>query len=79
MADEWTGTCRWFASCLSDERDGKRVQHSRQEQVWQRVYQIAMGYEDCNDSQELRHDPMLKSQAGGRDRRSVVAADAVAL
>ena len=74
QADEWTGTCRWFAGCLSDERDGKRIQHSRQEQVWQRVYQIAMGYEDCNDSQELRHDPMFKTVC---DRRPEDDADAL--
>jgi hypothetical protein len=61
QADERTGTCRWLAACLPDPRDGKRIQHDRLEQVRQRVYQIAMGYEDCNDSQELRHDPMLKT------------------
>lgn len=61
QADERTGTCRWFAGCLPDARDGKRVRHNRMEQVRQRVYQIAMGYEDCNDSQDLRHDPMLKT------------------
>ena len=60
QADEGTDTCRWFADCLPDPRDGKRIRHDRLEQVRQRVYQIAMGYEDCNDSQELRHDPMLK-------------------
>lgn len=50
-----------FAACLPDLRDPKRVDHSRHEQVRQRVFQIALGYEDCNDADTLRHDPLLKT------------------
>jgi DDE family transposase len=40
------------------------VQHDRHEQVRQRLYQIALGYPDCNDADRLRHDPFLKSVCG---------------
>lgn len=66
QADELTETCRWFAGCLPDDRESRKVRHDRLEQVRQRVYQIAMGYEDCNDSEDLRHDPMFKTAC---DRR----------
>jgi Transposase DDE domain group 1 len=61
QADEGLGLSQWFAHCLNDDRDAKRVRHGRLEQVRQRLYQIAMGYEDCNDSDGLRHDPMFKT------------------
>jgi hypothetical protein len=61
QADERLGLSQWFADCLGDDRDAKKVRHSRLEQVRQRLYQIAMGYEDCNDSDELRCDPVLKT------------------
>lgn len=60
QVDERLGLSRWFADSLVDRRDPSRVEHSRLEQVRQRVYQIAMGYEDCNDADQLRHDPMFK-------------------
>jgi hypothetical protein len=37
------------------------VSDCRQEQLRQRVYQIAAGYEDCNDADSLRHDPLFKT------------------
>lgn len=60
-ADERLGVTRWFAACLADTRRADRVSHPRLEQVRQRVFQIAMGYEDCNDADTLRDDPMLKT------------------
>ncbi len=59
--DDRLGLSRWFAACLPDARAAERVEHDRLEQVRQRVLQIAMGYEDCNDADTLRHDPMLKT------------------
>ena len=50
-----------FAACLADTRDPGRVLHDRHEQTRQRLYQIALGYEDCNDADTLRHDPLLKT------------------
>ena len=49
-----------LAALLPDERDPRKVQHDRREQLRQRLYQIALGYPDCNDADRLRHDPVLK-------------------
>jgi hypothetical protein len=59
QADERLGLSRSFSECLVDTRDPKRIEHSRHEQVRQRIFQIAMGYEDCNDADWLRRDPLL--------------------
>jgi len=53
-----------LAGCLMDLRDPLRVQHPRIEQMRQRVYQIAAGYEDCDDADNLRGDPAFKLAAG---------------
>lgn len=50
-----------FAAHLNDDRDPLRSLHSREEQTRQRVFQIALGYEDCNDADRLRHDPLLNT------------------
>lgn len=59
--DDQLGLTANLANCLEDTRDPSRVRHSRHEQVRQRVFQIALGYEDCNDADTLRHDPVLKT------------------
>jgi hypothetical protein len=59
--DERLGLTAAMAACLPDERDPTRVVHSRPEQVRQRTFQIALGYEDCNDADSLRLDPLLKT------------------
>jgi len=61
QADERLGLIGRMAACVPDERDATRVEHGRLEQVRQRVFQIAMGYEDCNDADTLRDDPVLKT------------------
>jgi len=61
QADEKLGICQRFAACVPDLRATDRLQHSRLEQVRQRVLQIAMGYEDCNDADSLRDDTLLKT------------------
>jgi hypothetical protein len=48
-----------FAACLTDHRDGERIEHTVKELVAQRVYALALGYEDLNDHDELRRDPLL--------------------
>lgn len=50
-----------LAAVLPDPRDPRKVKHDRREQMRQRLYQIALGYPDCNDADRLRHDPLLKS------------------
>ena len=49
-----------LAHCLRDRRDPAKVPHSTLDLVRQRVYQIAAGYEDANDANTLRTDPLLK-------------------
>jgi hypothetical protein len=54
---------RDMAQLLNDERDQRYVQHSIEDLLLQRVMQIAAGYEDGNDCQTLRHDPVFKMLA----------------
>ena len=61
QVDDRLGLSAWVAAALPDERCPQRVIHDRREQVRQRLYQIALGYEDCNDATQLRHDPVLKA------------------
>jgi Transposase DDE domain group 1 len=53
-----------FADCFVDRRDPKRIEHRVATLVGQRVLGIALGYEDLNDHDELRHDPMMAVVAG---------------
>lgn len=62
-----------FAACFSDGRDPKRIDHPVQEMVSQRVYGTALGYEDLNDHDQLRHDPLLALMAGRSDGDSALA------
>src|SRR3981081_1291510 len=48
-----------LAACCRDTRVADRVEHSVSAMVTQRVIGIALGYEDLNDHDELRHDPVL--------------------
>ena len=52
-----------LAEPLHDARDPERVDHSLLEMLRQRLYAICAGYEDANDAQQLRHDPILKMVA----------------
>jgi hypothetical protein len=58
--DDRLKLCERFAFCVPDFRDPRFVVHERLEQSRQRIFQIALGYEDCNDAGALRHDPLLK-------------------
>jgi Transposase DDE domain group 1 len=53
-----------FASCFTDARMPALVEHAVATLVLQRVIGIALGYEDLNDHDELRHDPVLAVLAG---------------
>jgi hypothetical protein len=54
-----TGIIARFAACFTDYRDEERVEHRVTELVAQRVYALALGYEDLNDHDQLRQDPLL--------------------
>lgn len=62
-ADKALGLCEVIASSVPEWRRGP-VRHSLLELVRQRVYQLACGYEDQNDSDYLRQDPLLKLVCG---------------
>jgi Transposase DDE domain group 1 len=53
-----------FAKCFRDQRCQEQVEHSVATLVRQRVFAIALGYEDLNDHDELRHDPIMAVLAG---------------
>ena len=54
-----TGIIKRFAACFRDHRAAGPVEHTVRELVAQRVYGLALGYEDLNDHEELRRDPLL--------------------
>jgi hypothetical protein len=58
--DEQLGLTRALAAALSDARDARRIRFTPEDLLKQRVLQIAAGYEDANDSNTLRHDPIFK-------------------
>jgi hypothetical protein len=62
--DRRLGLSERLARCLMDGRDQGRVRHQVVELLRQRIYQIACGYEDCNDADGLRGDPALKIAVG---------------
>jgi Transposase DDE domain group 1 len=58
-ADDALGLCAGLAAVLPDWRR-RRGRHSLETLIRQRVFQIACGYEDQDDADTLRHDPLLK-------------------
>jgi hypothetical protein len=72
--DRRLGLLEQFAACFKDHRNPDLVEHRIEELVRQRVFGLALGYEDLNDHDELRTDPLLASVVGksdptGSDRR----------
>jgi hypothetical protein len=53
-----------FATCFTDGRNPLRLTHSVEQLVKQRVYGLALGYEDLNDHEKLRRDPLLALLSG---------------
>ena len=49
-----------LASCIHDKRTHYLVSHSLTEIIMTRIFQICLGYEDVNDCDRLRNDPMMK-------------------
>src|SRR5438876_8545790 len=58
-----------FAACFHDERREDLIEHQVATLVGQRVFGIALGYEDLNDHDELRHDPLMAVLAGKLEAR----------
>jgi len=69
-----SGIIRRLAACFIDHRDPDLIEHSVCELLAQRIFGLALGYEDLNDHDTLRHDPLLavlvgKADPTGQDRR----------
>ncbi len=62
--DRAIGLVDRFASCFCDYRRADLIEHDVSTLVGQRIFGIALGYEDLNDHDELRHDPVMATLAG---------------
>jgi hypothetical protein len=62
--DRALGLIDRFAACFIDHRDQDLIEHRVSTLVGQRVFGIALGYEDINDHDELRRDPVMAVLAG---------------
>ena len=62
--DRAIGLVTRFAACFDDGRVQDQIEHTVEAMVAQRVFGIALGYEDLIDHDQLRHDPVLATLAG---------------
>jgi Transposase DDE domain group 1 len=69
QADRAIGMADRLARCFTDHRDPVLVEHMVGTLIKQRVYGIALGYEDLNDHDEFRHDPVLATLVGKLEAR----------
>jgi Transposase DDE domain group 1 len=67
--DRAIGLTARFAACFLDDRAPAQVEHTVKALVTQRVFGIALGYEDLIDHDQLRHDPVLATLAGKLEAR----------
>ncbi len=67
--DRAIGLVRRFAACFRDARAPGRIEHEVATLVGQRIFGIALGYEDLLDHDQLRHDPVLAILAGKLEAR----------
>lgn len=67
QVDHGLGLSRALAGCFEDRRDLRYADHTIQELVRQRLYALALGYEDLNDHDRLRLDPLLAVACEKRD------------
>ena len=63
-ADRSLDLVRRLSGCFRDARNPRFIEHSVATLIGQRVFGIALGYEDLNDHDELRHDPVMAVLAG---------------
>ena len=57
-----------FSQCFTDRRSPLLIEHTLEQMLRQRVYGLALGYEDLNDHDPLRQDPLLGVMAGKANR-----------
>ena len=65
--DRKIGLIDRLANCFTDTRSQDRVEHALPEMLAQRLYGLTLGYEDLNDHEQLRNDPLLALLAGRRE------------
>ncbi len=65
--DRGLGMTRTLAGCFGDRRDQRMVEHALPQLLAQRIYGLALGYEDLNDHEQLRRDPLLATACEKRD------------
>jgi hypothetical protein len=68
-ADRRIGLSRQAAACFKDGRRPDRIEHTAGTLVGQRIHGLALGYEDLNDHDDLRHDPVLGLLSGKLEAR----------
>ena len=62
-----SGIVRQFAECFDDFRDPELIDFTVEQLLKQRIFALCLGYEDLNDHDQLRHDPLLAVLAGRPD------------
>jgi len=62
-----SGIVRQFANCFDDFRDPELIDFTVEQLLKQRIFALCLGYEDLNDHDQLRHDPLLAVLAGRTD------------
>lgn len=67
QADQKLGVTRALSECFVDGRDQRFVDHAVQELLAQRIYGLGLGYEDLNDHERLRLDPLLATACNKTD------------
>ena len=67
QVEERTGIIARLAGCFRDYRDPDKIEHTVEQLVGQRIYGLALGYEDLNDHDQLRQDPLLAALIGKHD------------
>jgi hypothetical protein len=73
QAEAAVGICAALAARLPDQRR-RRCQHALEALLRQRIFQIACGYEDQNDANTLRYDPLLQLVCGRAPREGTALA-----
>ena len=64
LVDKTLGLLKKVATFLPDPRHAERIEHSTEDMLRQRVFGIALGYEDCNDHNELRQEAGFQIAVG---------------
>jgi hypothetical protein len=70
--DRRIGLTKALAECIADRRDPAKIRHELRTMLAQRIFGIALDYEDLNDQQTIRDDPFMAVLAGTELARAQV-------